>query len=277
MKTCFQMIAFAFMATGALGLHLSPVQAGTIAYWKFENSGSLTTDSSGNGHGLTNSGVTAASSGPNNPSAGYAYFNGSGTITTATALNLNSYNQLTVEFFVKFDGAPGSVVMLYEAGANYGATNGGIASYLDSGFLYGAYQSTGSFIPTSYHSDRVAGTVVTSGTGLQDSGWHHVAVLYDRNTAVVADKMKLYVDYTQVGTEFHNGALSQAFANATFFLGSRNQSDFLLKGWMDEFRISDALLAPNQFVQFTPIPEPASLALLLMGMVGLNCFRKRRP
>ena len=43
--------------------------------------------------------------------------------------------------------------------------------------------------------------------------------------------------------------------------------------WMDEVRLSDAVLDPNQFLRATLVPEPASAALFLLGALAL---RRRR-
>ena len=43
---------------------------------------------------------------------------------------------------------------------------------------------------------------------------------------------------------------------------------------IDEVRISDAVLAPNEFL-FRAVPEPASAALLAMGAAFAICLRRR--
>ncbi|QNN24270.1 LamG domain-containing protein [Planctomycetales bacterium ZRK34] len=102
---------------------------------------------------------------------------------------------------------------------------------------------------------------------LEDGGWHHVALTYDGNTSA----LKIYVDYqllrdstTTNPMVYDDGALN--FGNAS------GGSAFY--GWLDEVRLTDAVLTSDQFLIATaptPAALPAGLALL-----GAMVMRRRR-
>ena len=56
--------------------------------------------------------------------------------------------------------------------------------------------------------------------------------------------------------------------------GNRTLGDGF-RGWIDEFRISDEALLPNQFLN-AAIPEPGTLGLLGLGLIGLIVRKRTR-
>jgi hypothetical protein len=101
---------------------------------------------------------------------------------------------------------------------------------------------------------------------LNDGQWHHVALTYDGTTRAV----DLFRDYVRVGGGTATNAL--VYDDSPLRMGTLGGGRGF-DGWMDEVRLSDAALSPDQFLRLSAVPEPTSLALLL---AGLAAFRIRR-
>ena len=109
------------------------------------------------------------------------------------------------------------------------------------------------------------------------AGWRHVAMVRDRGN----DALRLYIDGsleaeatgTAGGLDVNNTGSHNLIVGGDFFeSGSINKS---YQGTIDFVRISNTALAVQDFQLVDPIPEPGSLALLLMGVLGLLVRRRR--
>ncbi len=80
---------------------------------------------------------------------------------------------------------------------------------------------------------------VSSGVKVDDGAWHHVALSFDQATLEAA----LYVDYILAKKATTNGPLVYDTAGLTIGRG--------LNGWIDEIRLSDTVLHPEQFLRAT--------------------------
>lgn len=80
---------------------------------------------------------------------------------------------------------------------------------------------------------------VSSGVQVSDGEWHHVALTYDHATQTGA----LFVDYELKKTATTTGPLVYDDAELTIGRG--------LNGWIDNVRISDSVLHPEQFLRPT--------------------------
>ena len=116
--------------------------------------------------------------------------------------------------------------------------------------------------------------IAKSATVLSEGVWHHVAAVGKR---VGTQKMQvqMYIDYVADGSPVNIwSALDSGpyikVNNGVYKFGAINPFD----GNFDEVRISDTALSPSQFLHVTSIPEPATVALLGMGVVGL--IRRKR-
>jgi hypothetical protein len=89
---------------------------------------------------------------------------------------------------------------------------------------------------------------------------------YDDTTRSV----KLYVDYAQVASA--QTVFNIVYDTSNFYLGDM-AGGRAFDGWMDEARLSDAVLTSDQFLRVVTIPEPASLGLL--GLIGAAMCRRR--
>jgi len=243
-------------------LTLSSINASTIAYWRFEP-GNLTLDSSGNGHTLVNAG--AASSGDVSggaPGTGSALFDGTDIMNTLATLDLSSYTQLTIEWFMKPNlAASSTLAAVWEQSANlFGGTGpGAVASFINNQ----APAVNILEVDARLFATTKAYAVVPG--GVSGGVWHHYVMEVDKNN--IASNYKLFIDGVATGTLI-DGSTGNSFINDTLYIGARSGVGFPFTGNLDEFRISSGLLSPFEF-----IPEPSSAALL--GLGGILLFRRR--
>ena len=228
MKTILMAVLVFGMACGA--------QAGVIAYWDFSSDSNGVTDATGNYNTLTNIGVTI-----NN---GAAIFDGNQTkFSTARALNLQGYGNLTVEFFMRTTNTA-SIGMLIEHSTNANNNVGAFSMDVNEAPANGIRSflrcwGTGNGI---YHLDQTTNNVAVNGQ------WHHVAMVYTK-TPAAAFNNKLYFDgVEQSAMTGYSSTNLTSLTNNYFYIGSRANNLFKYKGEMDDIRISDAALAPSQFL-----------------------------
>jgi hypothetical protein len=193
------------------------------------------------------------------PGTGSALFNGSSSfMKTASALNLSSYTNLTVQWFMKA-GASSTAIAWEHGDVNAGVVPGQIAGFVSSG------PDRASLLV------RQSGDVVIFGKNYSVGDWHHVAVTIQSN-APLSSRYHFYVDYSEVGSGFTSSGngTSPAFINDILFIGARSGSSLFFGGNIDELAISDEILSPSEF-----IPEPSSAMLLTLGALVYGLCRKR--
>jgi hypothetical protein len=225
-------------------------------------------DSSGNGHSLLNSGVSSSGSiFGGAPGSGSALFDGSSFMQTASTLNLSSYNQLTIEFYLRTTDT--DLSLLLEHSANYNTSSpGGFAAVLNSAGGGGTVPGSLEFslhTTTGAYNNRV--------TPFDPADWHHYAVRLDRS-ASAAGRIQLYIDGQAVGSMVNANGNSPTFLNDFLYIGSRAGNSLFATCELDELRISDLLLTPGEFL---PVPEPGSISLAVIGGLLLVWIRFRRP
>ena len=91
------------------------------------------------------------------------------------------------------------------------------------------------------------------GPNIQDGKWHHFAVTYFSPTRVAT----MYVDYVSKGSMTTTHEV--VYTNTALFFGKGAGSNQAFDGWLDEIRLSDAVLQPHQFLRTYSVPEDAQL------------------
>jgi hypothetical protein len=217
-----------------------------IAYWPFSPD-APTEDLSGNGHSLSNDGVTF--------SRGAAIFDGNfSDFSTAGTLNLRPYSALTIEYFIRALEDDNTFTVI-EHSPNYVNNRGGFTSnlnYLNAGQLQGGF----SFYFATYNVDATSAGAVT------DGAWHHVALVYDPDSDG-ADRVRLYFDGEKQLESVYANDQALDFLNAKLYIGSRANSNNKFIGELDDVRITGAALAPEEFMTAcTAIPEGTLIFVL---------------
>jgi hypothetical protein len=90
---------------------------------------------------------------------------------------------------------------------------------------------------------------------LSRSGWHHVAVTYDAST----NKLRLYVDYNQVGTLALSAPLKFGTLSSQSYSVGGGLNNHSFDGWVDEVRLVRECLSPDKFMWLS-----SGLGMMLM-------------
>jgi len=108
-----------------------------------------------------------------------------------------------------------------------------------------------------------------TGFNLEDSQWHHFAMTYD----AAQRRVTLFGDYLQQNTTILGDSGIIQFDDFPLHFGNL-AGGRALDGLLDEIRYSTGILTTAQFLRASPLPEPASASLLILGAAAL--MRRRR-
>ena len=228
-----------------------------LLYWKFDSSNPYA-DSSGNGNAIGTKGRPVEFSG------GYAHFAHGTSGVFGRRIDLSSYKQLTIEFFVRVNSHYSATVCYFSFANNFKTDGCGSFS------MYGGSNTTFAENITMAWLKSTAGSEIEStGPGvLADRKWHHVAVVMDVSDedSSVKDEMKLYLDgvlQPDSTTKAHH-SIGFRTAAAQFSLGYWSDTTWTQKyngqaqpfeGDIDDFRITAAALTPDQFLKTPSVVE----------------------
>jgi len=264
----------------SLALFATHASATTIAHWRFEEGpvGSGATgsvlDSSGNGlHGTPFGGLTYSAVRPNGVVPQTGAVNGSalafdGGTTTRVVVDDDPLFELTgsftLEAYINLAALPATGfqwMILFR-----GDSRGGLDPYyLD--VWDGEVRFTINEEPSG--GARVAASAPTL------NQWTHIAGVLDDSSGA----MSLYFDgvlVDSITTSLRPFASLDPTQNPGLSIGGYPDNHYgPFNGLIDEVRISDRALSPDEFLNAAPVPEPASAVVLLMGVAGL-ALRKRR-
>ena len=147
----------------------------------------------------------------------------------------------TIELFFKYtDKRPGFFRVLEKS-------NAWLIFFLDGNKLNARVFSSADGGTTGSNNNQFTATV----SGPSVGQWHHLALVIDDT----AKKAHLYFDYQCVGSTTYAGELASATANSALFLGNNNdeatkaENPASMNGLIDELRISDVVLTPDQFLR----------------------------
>lgn len=221
----------------------------SIYYRLGESSGTVATDSSGNGRDgtYTATGVTYSVAGPLTGDAGTAVtLNGSsGSLKSAATLDLSAATNVTVEFWMKIASFTTDFRLAMETSANASSNAG--AFHFDPNWSAGTMQ-----LVVRGSGGNNDGTVPRPSTGV----WHHYVGVYRK--AQTTGALDCYIDGVLQTTTKSGNALTAAFGNFTVNIGSRNQASLWLNGSIAEFAIyptelNAASVLANYNAAFPPV------------------------
>jgi len=102
---------------------------------------------------------------------------------------------------------------------------------------------------------------------VQVGEWQHVAFVK------APGQYSIYLDGTLLATDtLPSGTDGPYYFPGTGMTGDRTIG-YSYGGWIDEFRISDEALTPDQFLI---VPEPSTTLLLGLGLASIFCHQRRR-
>jgi len=196
---------------------------------------------------------------------------GGGTTDDVNLGNSSTLNpeSLTVAFWAKASGDHSRDVLL---------SKWNTASTSDSSYEFG-FNSAGSFwFRTRTASGQVfAGKDVAdpfTATEFNDGEWHHIVGTHDGTTS------SLYVDGVLIEGLTNVGGISDSGGVTDLLLGRRPHSgsaQAAYDGWLGgSVLIFDRALSATEVYYLSNVPEPSTVTLLALGLLGLIACRWRR-
>jgi chitodextrinase len=249
--------AAALVMVGAGFVSATPSSTGLVAHWSYDQStGTTLTDDSGNGHtGTFASTPTWAAGKINNGLT----LNGTDNVAIGNITQINGASQVTLTTWIK-RAANGAAVLV---GKQASKQDFGIEAYGDGKVYFDISKGADTY-----------GTVT-----LNDTAWHHVALVFDGTQTGNANRLKAYVDGVQktlafsgtVGTStststtpFNIGKMSSEYSNGQVddtWLYTRALSASEVQDLMQSGQAQLDILAPS---------IPANLSATVVSQSQIN-------
>ena len=108
----------------------------------------------------------------------------------------------------------------------------------------------GSVIAQMHDSNGKGVDVGALSAGVHDGKWHHAAITYNAATKLLA----VYVDYQLGYSKTISGDYPYYASNGELVVGASLGTQYFRKwcGWIDEVKVSDVALSPNEFLREAP-------------------------
>ncbi|MFZ1532571.1 MAG: LamG-like jellyroll fold domain-containing protein [Chitinophagaceae bacterium] len=219
---------------------------GLVAYYPFNGNAN---DESGNGNNGTVIGATLTTDRFGNANKAYSF-------TNPNHIEVPNSNLLgdefTLSYWFKIDYYPGQRGVM----SNVAIPNGGFQQAFDG--------TTFSYI-LGYNFPQTSDPLYSNYTMQEPlSQWHHLAVTY-KKTGTSLSESKLFINGELKKSSNHIGLSILFTPNATFYIG-QNHSGLNFQGDLDDIRIYNRNLSPNEIQQLADIPMmPELLAYLPMN------------
>jgi len=231
-----------------------PSSSQLVAHWSYDqSSGTVLTDNSGNGHNGTFSGTPTWAAGKINNAL---TFDGTDAVNMGNITQINNVSKLTLATWIKRSSA-GSQVLVGKQATNQDVA---IEAWSDGKIYFQMSKGADTY-----------GTIT-----LNDTAWHHVALVFDGTLTGNANRLKAYVDGVQKTLTF-KGTVSTVTTSSTtpFNIGkmggdySNGQVDdtWLYTRALTQAEIQD-LMQPVADV--TPPSVPAELGAVAASQNQIN-------
>ena len=127
---------------------------------------------------------------------------------------------------------------------------------------------------------EVEGDAVDTSADIDNGEWHFVAVTVPdsaqfKDIGIFVDGNPTDLNTSTSTTAVVTGASPLVFGDSIYQDGVPSNIDRTPNGYLDEFRLYDEVLTPEQIAGL--VPEPATMSLLLAGGVAVLLRRRRRP
>lgn len=262
-----------FIAPISIGLPLAfgvlsvPAESATVAWWRFEDGESATLANSGSGGSDYDAAkVWTAQIAPNAPNsyindgAGNYYANTSSYAPMTSGVGSALSQAATSDLARVFAGSFTLEAFVYsnEVALPFAGVFGNDSE--SSPFLFGT--GGGSLLRFFGVENDSGGYRQAFGPVIEANQWVHIALVGVWYPEYNELTIKLFVNGVQVAAEPAIGGLKMDLTS-TFSIGGANP----FPGYIDEIRLSDTALTPDQFLSMTSIPEPSSVLLAIGGLL----------
>ncbi|HSW92443.1 MAG TPA: DUF4038 domain-containing protein [Patescibacteria group bacterium] len=195
-KVSLQLLAvLVVVATGVGLVSALPSNAQLVAHWSFDQTtGTTLTDNSGNGHVGTIAGTPTWGAGKINNAL---TFKGSDNVALGNITQINNVSQVTLATWMKRSAA-GAKVFVGKQASNQDL---GIEAYSDGKIYFDMSKGSSAY-----------GTIT-----LNDTAWHHIALVFDGAQTGNANRLKAYVDGVQKTLTFSGTVGTTTTTNTTAF------------------------------------------------------------
>lgn len=247
----------------------NPAWAGLVAHYTFDGN---TADSSGNGNDATANGATLTTDRFGNANSAYAFDGSSAYVATAplgypSALNPGGQSW-TVSAWINTNGvANGTQLVLgrYECGWYCYPTGGPSAALYNLALV----DNTPVF---TIRTDAESLYSASAGASISTGDWHLLTGVLDQTALTLS----IYVDGVLSGSTAIAAGETITDGGSALNIGRWDRSNFAspinyFSGSIDEVRIWNTAVD-----NVDAAPEPASLALLGLGLIGLCSLRRHR-
>ena len=304
MKRCICInakVAIALVIVAVVGSAI-PTQADTVAYWRFEgNNGSVVADGVsvptlgtpirdeiGNHHAVSTVGTGVTWQGDDAGELFGSQVPNPDPLDTSTNGTLNAGGVNTRSLFFALSGDDHLVVADDDALDFSGAFT--IEGYFrntrpnkignvvnkrsgDAGYKVWVAADTG-VLSFGVDNGPTWDWIGFDDASVSDGAWHHFAAIRDSS-----DGLHIWVDGVEDTTPLGgattvSGDLSNSY-NLQIGADTSGIVERAWDGYLDEIRLSNVALTSDQFL-CTPVPEPSSLSLALLGLICLAVCRRMR-
>lgn len=223
-----------FIANGAAFVFATPSSANLVAHWSYDQStGTTLADDSGNGHTGTFGSTPTWTPGKINNSL---KFDGSDVVKLGNITQINGAGKLTLAAWIKRTAA-GSLVLLGKQASNQDVA---IEAWSDGNIYF----------------QMSKGSDTYGKLALNDTAWHHVAMVFDGAQTGNANRLKAYVDGTQKTLSFTGTVGTTTTTSTTTFNIGKVGSDYS-NGQIDDTWLFTRALSQSEVQDLAQASAPA--------------------
>ena len=206
-------------------------------------------------------GVSAASAKHTNEQAFFFHNANYDSSHASTTVNYSMSSAVTVAHDADLELSSFTVELFFKSAVGNGQSNGDQALVVmpNTAWLAWAIMVTKDGAISGQFYNTASYTLAHAAAGANDGRWHHVAMSYDGATTTAT----LYFDYAQVGSRTIPGGLVYNSDKPLSFGCMPGRGDRKYVGFIDEVRISDAVLPATGFLHkaaYIPAVDTANTA-----------------